>query len=569
MTVKKAYFSNRIYKNTLLDETVIAFSSTLHQFNVAKHFAYQAMLRHERQATKTLEESYFKQVKAKFQLPTDYARDAVQKAKSVRSSQKELTKQYIENVKAQIHATKKKSKTTKRELTELRKIKASLVAGKPKFHQKAIKQRDHQVIVASRKGETVYKNIYLFEHQYLEPKIKQWKARVGQLAFRLDRLEKKLYHLQNKIPGVVFGRKVLFKQQYTVRAYRRDHKAWKQAFDRARYYEMMLSGRKDAKHGNFVVKYNPTLHTLQWTTADGIERIIPNVVFPYGGDAIERAIILQQQKTAKERLKNGKSIAWSVEDHGAYYLFKCVVEDVSVPIGNYSKVDGVLGIDLNYNHVAIANINPKGQLIKAWVMDFDLEDKTTGQAAKIIEALAIRLINQAIAHNKPIVVEELDTTTSKVANPYGPSSRNRKLSLFAYRKFGSAIENRATKMGVAVFYVNPAYTSQIGKMKYMRQLGISIHESAAYVIGRRGMSFKEKLPPMLSSQLPEKMVGRHHWAQWGYWTKKVSGMKVHAFYLAGVWNITENPRGASFFLPALAISCEVCGEKDGFWEYAH
>ena len=45
-----------------------------------------------------------------------------------------------------------------------------------------------------------------------------------------------------------------------------------------------------------------------------------------------------------------------------------------------------------------------------------------------------------------------------------------KMSMFAYNKMISAIKIRAEKMGVAVFEVNPAYTSQIGKMKYMKRL---------------------------------------------------------------------------------------------------
>ncbi|MGM0902532.1 MAG: IS200/IS605 family accessory protein TnpB-related protein [Bacillota bacterium] len=50
---------------------------------------------------------------------------------------------------------------------------------------------------------------------------------------------------------------------------------------------------------------------------------------------------------------------------------------------------------------------------------------------------------------------------------YGNKKANRKMSMFAYEKLISAIKSRAEKMGVAVFDINPAYTSQIGKMKYI------------------------------------------------------------------------------------------------------
>ena len=50
--------------------------------------------------------------------------------------------------------------------------------------------------------------------------------------------------------------------------------------------------------------------------------------------------------------------------------------------------------------------------------------------------------------------------------------------------------------GIECISVNPAYTSQIGHHKFMKKYGISSHESAALVIGRRCLGFKrvEKIP---------------------------------------------------------------------------
>ncbi|MBW8352198.1 IS200/IS605 family accessory protein TnpB-related protein, partial [Bacillus sp. IITD106] len=53
----------------------------------------------------------------------------------------------------------------------------------------------------------------------------------------------------------------------------------------------------------------------------------------------------------------------------------------------------------------------------------------------------------------------MDTTQSKVSNPYGNKKANRKMSAFSHEKFSTAIKNRADKKGVAVYEVNPAYTS--------------------------------------------------------------------------------------------------------------
>ncbi|WP_234987476.1 IS200/IS605 family accessory protein TnpB-related protein [Halolactibacillus halophilus] len=189
----------------------------------------------------------------------------------------------------------------------------------------------------------------------------------------------------------------------------------------------------------------------------------------------------------KDKLKFGKAIAWSLEDRGDYYIIKCLIDVPATPYLNTSTSTGMVGVDLNVNHIAVANINAIGQCVDAFTLPFNLEGKISGQRAKIIEAEVITLVDYAVKHHKPLAIEKLDTTRSKVSRPYGNRKANRQMSQFAYQKMILAIKSRAEKMGVAVYVVNPAYTSQIGKMKYMKRLGVSIHMAAAYVIARRAM----------------------------------------------------------------------------------
>lgn len=113
------------------------------------------------------------------------------------------------------------------------------------------------------------------------------------------------------------------------------------------------------------------------------------------------------------------------------------------------------------------------------------------------------------------------------------------MSQFAYNCMITAIKSRADKMGVEVYEVNPAYTSQIGKIKYMKRLGISIHEAASYVIARRAMNYKEKLPPVLHSLVPEKKLGLHHWAQWAYISNSLSNIRENTFYQIELSNLNR------------------------------
>lgn len=187
----------------------------------------------------------------------------------------------------------------------------------------------------------------------------------------------------------------------------------------------------------------------------------------------------------------------------------------------------MIGVDCNLNHFAWAHVTKDGNYKGSGSLHFSIMGQFTGQITKIIEAEVIRLVDLAVRYNKPIIIEKLDTTRSKTGDRYGSKRANRMKSLFAYRKMTSAILNRADKMGVAVFQVNPAYTSISGKMKYMRKLGISIHQSAAFTIGRRGLGYKEKVPQVLQPYILKKEA--HHWSHWHQLNNRLD-ICTHHFY---------------------------------------
>ncbi|PFY96468.1 transposase, partial [Bacillus pseudomycoides] len=137
-----------------------------------------------------------------------------------------------------------------------------------------------------------------------------------------------------------------------------NHDKWKIFFSHARNKQLILSGRKDAKHGNFVFQYVPETKELWMTTSSGKTLQFPAVTFPYGQKVIEEVITTQLQ--CKNKKKHGKPIAWSVEDYGAYYIVKCLVDVPENPHTNYSKSDGVIGVDCNLEHFAWANVTKDG-----------------------------------------------------------------------------------------------------------------------------------------------------------------------------------------------------------------
>jgi hypothetical protein len=68
------------------------------------------------------------------------------------------------------------------------------------------------------------------------------------------------------------------------------------------------------------------------------------------------------------------------------------------------------------------------------------------------------------------------------------------LQKWNYKRLLEKIEVLARKNGIEIIKVNPAYTSLIGKLKYSPQYNIDKDIARAYVIARRGLGFKERLP---------------------------------------------------------------------------
>jgi cell division ATPase FtsA len=74
-----------------------------------------------------------------------------------------------------------------------------------------------------------------------------------------------------------------------------------------------------------------------------------------------------------------------------------------------------------------------------------------------------------------------------------PKLRQR-LQKWVYKGLLQKIEIVARRNGIQVIKVNPAYTSIIGKLKYAPLYNIDKDIAGAYVIARRGLGFKERMP---------------------------------------------------------------------------
>jgi transposase len=91
-------------------------------------------------------------------------------------------------------------------------------------------------------------------------------------------------------------------------------------------------------------------------------------------------------------------------------------------------------------------------------------------------------------------LEELDFSAKKKELAKMGEKRARMLSGLAYAKYQQLAQSKAARLGVELIFIDPAYTSVMGSVKYAVRLGRTVHQAAAGVIARRAQGYSEKLP---------------------------------------------------------------------------
>lgn len=284
-----------------------------------------------------------------------------------------------------------------------------------------------------------------------------------------------LYHLYNKINHLnqlinnevkvksTWGSKVLLLNK------NKDINEWKEKRD----YRIYLIGSKDESFGNSLCQLQ-TLNKLKLTLPRDLgKKLELEVNFDYkkrNYDLLKTAIANKQALTYKIFKRSN---SWYVQ--------------VSFELRNNCPYQASsIGVDVNYNLITTCHVKKDGNPSKFIDYNYDLEDTNKHQNNQILIDISNEIVYEAKENNKNIIIEDIKLDNNK---------RNcRKVSLVAYNKFRCYLRSKAIKEGVLVIEVNPAYSSFISKFKYMRRLGRSIHSCAAYVIGRRGMKFGERLP---------------------------------------------------------------------------
>jgi IS605 OrfB family transposase len=353
---------------------------------------------------------------------------------------------------------------------------------------------------------------------------------IHQKKRRLNSLEHKLNKLkEDQKKGTVrccFGTKKLFHAQFNLKANGyTSHQDWLTDWRKTRTREIFFLGSKDETAGNQTCTATLTPdQTLQLrirlpnalAKKHGKYLLISQIKFSYGNEEI---LSLLKNK------QSGKAISWRfLHDHKGWRLFATF--DIEPPSVISNKNLGVIGLDINTDHLSLIETDRFGNPISKNSIPLNLYGKNSDQTKAIIGDATALAIAYAEKTHKPLVIEELDFQKKKTElKEKNRHSYSRTLSSFAYRSIITHLQSRAMKKGVLVEQVNPAYTSIIGRVKFARRYGLSIHQAAALTIGRRHLRCSEKVPLSLSEipdgkdshvtlPLPARNRDKHVWSLW-------------------------------------------------------
>ena len=193
----------------------------------------------------------------------------------------------------------------------------------------------------------------------------------------------------------------------------------------------------------------------------------------------------------------GKYIPYSVElkkRKGKVYAFVSFEE--KIPEVSVTRARGVIGIDINASpfHIAYAEVKEDGNLESFGKISLSkLIGKGRGERELLTWRVAHNVVSLAKEKRRAIVIEDLKKLP-RGSRGDGRRKLRGRLQQFIYKGILQKIEVLARREGIEVVKVNPAFTSIIGQLKYAPQYLLDKDVAGAFVIGRRGIGFREEIP---------------------------------------------------------------------------
>ncbi len=306
---------------------------------------------------------------------------------------------------------------------------------------------------------------------------------------------------------ICFGGKNLFHQQFHLEENGfTQFSEWKKTWQEKRNNQFFLIGSKDETAGNQSCQLSKEggLFTLHLRLPNGFSEktlAIKGIDFSYGKEEIEQALEENEKRRNLRLAKQpytdiGRALNYRFLKDKKGWRFFISLEQRS-PAKKSKNALGTIGIDINANHLALAETDRFGNIIEKKSIPCSTYGKSTNARLAIIGDVSKEIVEYALQKEKPLVLEDLNFQKKKQTLRESNNKYSRLLSSFSYSQILSHIESKAFREGIEIYHVNPAYTTIIGEVKFTKRYGLSKHHAAAFVIARRKDGFSEKPPRYL------------------------------------------------------------------------
>ena len=366
------------------------------------------------------------------------------------------------------------------------------------------------------------------------------RRRLSNLKFRLSGLEADIAAGRVRL---CFGSKKLWRRQYDLKANGYAcHDAWLEEWRDVRSNEFFVLGSRDETAGCQLcvasVNDDGTL-TLRLRMPDSLAGrhgkylVVPNVRFASGHDVVLAALGSNTEYAVYRREHGEKEARVTALGQAISYRFKrdskgwrvfATTELPEVEVTT-DRRRGTIGVDLNADHLAVVETDASGNYVKAWRVPLVTYGKSHHQAEALIGDAVAGVVEYARQVCKPIVIEKLDFRQKKAVLEGESRRYSRMLSGFSYGKIKAYFLSRGYREGVEIIEVNPAYSSVMGRVKFMERYGLTVHQAAALVLARRYLGCSERIPrrwvcPVgngvhIAFTVPVRKRVKHVWTYWG------------------------------------------------------
>ena len=260
---------------------------------------------------------------------------------------------------------------------------------------------------------------------------------VHQKRRRLGNLRGRLAVLESDIAGdkvrLCFGSRRLWRKQHDLEANGyASHEEWLADWHDARNSEFFVLGSRDetggcqlcvaaiADDGSLTLRLRmPDCLTGQ----HGKYLVIQGIRFAYGHEQMLAALEANAEYGACRRQQGEKAARASELGQAISYRFKrdekgwrvfVTTRMMEVPVPT-DRNHGIIGVDLNADHLAVAETDASGNYLNAWRAPLVTYGKNTHQTEALIGDAVATVVQYAKEASKPIVIEKLDFRQKKAA----------------------------------------------------------------------------------------------------------------------------------------------------------